>query len=129
MAAMFDTHKFVKTLEASGLPRAQAEALSDAMRDAQESANLVTRIDLVEFEARQDKRFVEMEAWQDKRFVEMEARQDKRLDEFRLGVEQRFASVDQRLAIVEGKIILQGWMLGVIVAGVAALILKTFFHG
>jgi len=42
----FDTLKFVKTLQSSGMPAAQAEAVSTAMRDAHDAANLVTRKDL-----------------------------------------------------------------------------------
>lgn len=49
MAAItFDTHKFVKTLEAAGIPEQQAEAISAAVQDAQESAELATKTDLRE---------------------------------------------------------------------------------
>lgn len=42
----FDTLKFVKTLEASGMPTQQAEAVAAAVRDSTDSADLVTRKDL-----------------------------------------------------------------------------------
>jgi len=42
----FDTLKFVKTLESAGMPAEQAEAVSTAVRDAHNAANLVTRKDL-----------------------------------------------------------------------------------
>jgi len=42
----FDTLKFVKTLESAGMPAEQAEAVSIAVRDAHNAANLVTRKDL-----------------------------------------------------------------------------------
>jgi len=42
----FDTLKFVKKLQSSGMPAAQAEAVSTAMRDAHKAANLVTQKDL-----------------------------------------------------------------------------------
>jgi len=42
----FDTLKFVKTLQSAGMPPAQAEAVSIAVRDAHDAANLVTRKDL-----------------------------------------------------------------------------------
>jgi len=45
-AVTFDTLKFVKTLQSSGMPAAQAEAVSTAMRDAHNAADLVTRKDL-----------------------------------------------------------------------------------
>jgi phosphotransferase system glucose/maltose/N-acetylglucosamine-specific IIC component len=47
MAAItFDTPAFVKTLEASGMPTPQAEAVAIAVRNSTESADLVTRKDL-----------------------------------------------------------------------------------
>lgn len=42
----FDTHKFVKQLEASGVPPAQAEVMIDVFRAAQDSAELATKNDL-----------------------------------------------------------------------------------
>jgi len=42
----FDTLKFVKTLEAAGIPFAQAEAFSDAVRDSHEAADIATKRDL-----------------------------------------------------------------------------------
>lgn len=42
----FDTHKFIKTLEAAGLPEAQAEAISIAVRDAHETAEVATKADI-----------------------------------------------------------------------------------
>jgi len=45
-AVTFDTLKFVKTLEASGMPASQAEAVAAAVRDSTDSADLVTKKDL-----------------------------------------------------------------------------------
>lgn len=42
----FDTLKFVKTLEASGIEEKQAEAIASAYRDAANDQQLVTKIDL-----------------------------------------------------------------------------------
>lgn len=42
----FDTLKFVKTLEASGINAAQAEAIASAYRDASNDQELVTKKDL-----------------------------------------------------------------------------------
>jgi hypothetical protein len=44
----FDTLKFVKTLEAAGMPSQQAEAISLAVRDSHEMADLATKGDLRE---------------------------------------------------------------------------------
>ena len=48
----FDTLKFVRTLKAAGIPENQAEALSEAFRDAQSDAELTTKYDLKELELR-----------------------------------------------------------------------------
>lgn len=42
----FDTLKFVKTLEASGIENSQAEAIATAYRDASNDQELVTKKDL-----------------------------------------------------------------------------------
>jgi hypothetical protein len=42
----FDTLRFVKTLEASGITAQQAEAIATAYRDAAADQQLVTKIDL-----------------------------------------------------------------------------------
>jgi hypothetical protein len=47
----FDTHKFIKTLEEAGIPEAQAEAFSTAVRDSHEAAELATKTDLREYES------------------------------------------------------------------------------
>lgn len=44
----FDTLKFVETLKAAGVPDDQAKAISYAVRDAHEVAELATRRDLAE---------------------------------------------------------------------------------
>ncbi|PJI56404.1 DUF1640 domain-containing protein [Escherichia coli] len=42
----FDTLKFVEKLEASGIPAAQARAISDAVRESHESVEVATKRDL-----------------------------------------------------------------------------------
>lgn len=48
----FDTHKFINTLKASGLPENQAEAISEAFKEAQSEADLATKHDLLDLEQR-----------------------------------------------------------------------------
>lgn len=43
----FDAHKFVRTLKAAGVPENQAEAFSEAFKDAQSEAELATKADIV----------------------------------------------------------------------------------
>ncbi|MGS0742864.1 DUF1640 domain-containing protein [Glaciimonas sp. GG7] len=76
----FDTHQFIKKLEAAGLPEAQAEAISEAITSASENADTITRKDL-----------------------------------------------KIELAPIKNELTLVKWMLGIIVAGLAALVLKSFF--
>lgn len=45
-AVPFDTLKFVKTLEASGIENKQAEAIANAYREASSDQELVTKKDL-----------------------------------------------------------------------------------
>lgn len=42
----FDTHKLIRRLEAAGLSVQQAEAIADAVKEAQGEADLVTKKDL-----------------------------------------------------------------------------------
>ena len=86
----FDTHKFIRRLQASGMPEEQAEAITDAFKDAQSEA-VATRRDLKELE------------------IKLEAKLD-RLD-----------------AKFTGEFTLIKWMMGLLLGGVVALILKAFF--
>jgi len=47
-ALTFDTLKFVKTLEAAGVPESQAEAFSTAVRESHEAADVATRGDIAD---------------------------------------------------------------------------------
>jgi len=42
----FDTHKFIRTLKEAGVPESQAEAFSDAFKDAQGEAEIATQYDI-----------------------------------------------------------------------------------
>jgi len=42
----FDTHKFIRTLKEAGVPESQAEAFSDAFKEAQGEAELATQHDI-----------------------------------------------------------------------------------
>jgi hypothetical protein len=53
----FDTLKFVRTLEASGVPAGQAEAIWVAVRDAHTSVEVATKGDLDKLEAKFDAKF------------------------------------------------------------------------
>lgn len=76
----FDTLKFVKTLEASGINASQAEAIASAYRDASADQELVTKKDM----------------------------------------QLEMAPIRADIQIIK-------WMNGLMVGGIIALILKTFF--
>jgi len=48
----FDTHQFIRTIQASGIPENQAEAIAEAFRVAQTNAEMATKGDLGELEYR-----------------------------------------------------------------------------
>lgn len=48
----FDTLKFVKKLKESGIPESQAEAISDAIKEASGEVDVATKGDLRELEYR-----------------------------------------------------------------------------
>lgn len=56
----FDTLKFTRMLEASGMPPEQAEAIAEAFREAAGQADLATRQDLRELELRLDAKISEI---------------------------------------------------------------------
>lgn len=76
----FDTHKFIRRLKDAGVPEPQAEAMAEALRDAQGEAELVTKQDL-----------------------------------------------QLELAPIKADVQLIKWMLGILLAGVASLVIKSFF--
>jgi len=66
----FDTLKFVKKLEESGIPDKQAEAIADAFKDAQGEAELATKADLQDVKNEIELLRRDMDA----RFIQMEQR-------------------------------------------------------
>ncbi len=145
MAALaFDTLAYVRRIIAAGVPREQAEAQADAMKEAfvHNVDALVTRDYLdtrfSEFETRveanMDRRFTEMEARftamevsVDKRFAEQDARFDARFTAMEFSVDKRFAEQDARIDArfstidlkfegINGQFRLVFWMLAVSIA-------------
>ena len=91
-AVTFDTLKFVKTLEASGMPAPQAEAVATAVRDSSDSADLVTRKDL------------------------------------QIELQKELAPIRSDIAVIRSEMTLLKWMIGVVIAGVLSLLVRTFIH-
>ncbi|AUB82210.1 DUF1640 domain-containing protein [Candidatus Thiodictyon syntrophicum] len=99
----FDTHKFLRTIKESGVPENQAEAIAEAFRAAQVEADPVTRTDLAAHGT-------------DLRHALQETEQ--RLKE----------QIDLLRSDLTGKFTLLQWMLGLLLAGVASIIIKSFFQ-
>jgi len=93
----FDTLKFVEKLKAAGIPEAQAKAMAEAQRETFAEA-LDTAL-----ATKSDIKDLGVN-----------------LKELELKIAARFERVD-------GKITLLQWMLALIIAGIASLVLKSFF--
>ena len=66
----FDTHKFIRTLKAAGVPESQAEAFSEAFKEAQGEADLATKRDIDDLRRDMDARFNQV----DSQFIQLEQR-------------------------------------------------------
>jgi len=142
-AVAFDPLGYTHDLEATGVPREQAEVHAKAMTamflhnfDALVTTDyLDTRFTEFEtrIEANMDKRFNAMEASVDQRFSAMEASMDQRfssVDRRFSSVDQRFSSVDQQFLGLESRMDVQfatintelRWLKWLIVTGIAATV-------
>jgi len=105
----FDTLKFVKTLKEAGVPESQAEAFSTAVQESHEAADLATKADLREYES--------------------VIRGD--LEKLETGLRHEMGDLRHEIKALElrihGEMLLLKWMLGLLIAGVVSLILKSFF--
>ena len=111
-AIVFDSLAYVRRVVAAGMPREQAEAQAEAMKEVfvHNIDALVTRdyLDVrfnefaTRFEASMDRRFAEMTGSIDKRFSEMNGSIDQRFSEMDASINQRFSemngSIDQRFS-------------------------------
>ena len=134
MAAIaFDTLAYVRRIVAAGVPREQAEAQADAMKEAfvHNVDALVTRDYLdtrfTEFETRveanMDRRFTAMEINVDKRFTAMESNVDKRFTE----VDKRFDGLELRFERIDSKFSRIYLMFGLTMVTATIPILQNFF--
>ena len=93
----FDTLKFANKLKAAGVPPEQAEAEATALSE-------VLEVNLKEPATKEDLK--------------------SGLKELEMTLTSRF---DSRFEKLMGEIVLLKWMLGILIAGVISLILKSFF--
>ena len=93
----FDTLAFVKRLKAAGFNENQAEALSEAQKDS----------------------FAEI--------IEDRLATKKDLNEMEITLKTAINRVEKNISEVKAEQNLVKWMMGFVLAGIAALILKSFF--
>ena len=105
----FDTYKFIRTIKESGIPENQAEAIADAFRAAQVEADVATKPDLAAYDT--DLRHA---------LQETEHRLDAKIDLLR-------SDMNLLRSDLNGKFTLLQWMQGLLLAGVASLVIKSFF--
>jgi|GEM_PF-803612 len=72
-------------------------------------------------------RFAESKNEMDRRFAESKNNMDQRFAENKNEMNQRFAEVGTRFTEIKGELTLLKWMLGVLITGVAGLIVRAFF--
>ncbi|MFN3076343.1 MAG: DUF1640 domain-containing protein [Alphaproteobacteria bacterium] len=96
----FDTHIFIKRLITAGMPEPQAEAVTAMVKEAQDVAagELATRADIARLEAATKADIRDVRG------------------EMALG-----------FARVQAEVNLLKWMVGILLAGVASLVLRAFF--
>ncbi|MEH6587352.1 MAG: hypothetical protein V7720_12385 [Halioglobus sp.] len=113
-AVAFDPLEYTHQLEASGVPREQAEVHAKAM-----TAMFLHNFDALVTKDYLDSRFNEFEtkigATMDKRFANMES-----------GIDKRFAEVDLRLERMDGRFNLLYWMQGITIACVVIPVISNF---
>ena len=122
MAAIaFDPLEFTHELEATGVPREQAEVHAKAM-----TAQFIHNFDALVTRDYLDSRFSDfenrLEAKMDRRFGEV----DKQLAEIVKTTDSRFAGVDVRFERVDGKFTLMYWMQGLTIACVVIPAIRSF---
>jgi len=119
----FDTLRFVETLENAGVKREHASATATAMREAQDTALADHAREQQEINARA---VAELDTKTEKSQFKTEAA----ILEMRAEMKQRFSEMDTKFDLLEqrthSRFTLLQWMLGVLIAGVLALVVRAF---
>jgi hypothetical protein len=116
----FDTHAYIKRLKAAGFNEKQAEAQSELQAEVLSSLvteKLATKDDLLRIE-------------QDLLRIEHALREDMLLSEGRLkeSIMILESQTKQEFIRLDGKFNLLHWMFGILLAGMVALLFKSFLH-
>jgi coiled-coil family 90 protein len=135
--ATFDTLKFANRLKQAGVPAPQAEAEAEALAEALQVnlRDLATKSDLsaVRDELKRDLAAVRDELKRDLAAVHDELKRDLAAVRDELKSDARDSETRARGRIdtleskMDGKFLLLQWMLGLLLGGILALVLKAFF--
>jgi hypothetical protein len=108
MAAIaLDPMEFMQQLEASGMPRSQAEAVAKGY-----TAMLVHNLDALVTKDYLDTRFAEFESKMDLRFAEAENRTDGKFKELESKMDLRFAEFQSKMDVSFARVnVIQGILL------------------
>lgn len=98
----FDTHKLVRQLQDAGFPEKQAELIIEVVWLSREDVDAAVRAAVAAQDTEQRHSLQEVE---------------RRLD----------AKLDLLRSDMNGKFTLLQWMLGLVLAGIASLVIKSFF--
>ena len=123
----FDTLKFVKTLKEAGISELQAEAFSTAVRESHEAADVATKGDITDL--RHEMKELETGLHHEidglrHEIKELESGLRHEIKELESGLRHEMKELDLRR---QGEMLLLKWMLGILIAGMASLVLKAFF--
>ncbi|KAG0094213.1 hypothetical protein BGZ92_000009 [Podila epicladia] len=90
---------------AAGIPEKQAKAQTAALLESYETAELATKADLREYESA--------------------IRND--LEKLEIKLDAKFSNLTSELSSVKNELSSMKWVLGMVVAGIVTLLIKTFF--
>jgi len=112
-AIMFDTLKLVDTLEQAALPREQARAIVDVVRESHE-ITLAGQSNIAQTTS-------------ERVSAELDTKTGREIASTRGEISNLRNDMELRFAKVEAELKLHRWMLGAILGGIVALVLKSFF--
>jgi predicted phage-related endonuclease len=119
-AVTFDTYEFVKNLKAKGFQEEQAEGISNALRDALAVAEVATKHDLRELETSVNTKIKELETTLKNDIKELETNVKTIETTLKRDIQELRLEFKAEIAPLK-------WMSSATIAGVIALIIKTFF--
>ncbi len=114
--AAFDTLQIFEDLEKAGFEESKAKAISAVVRRAHESADFATKRDIDDLRKDMDAKFAGMDA----KLASMEERSDAKHESLRKDMDAKFDVLRAEMAAIK-------WGLGIIGAGIVAMLVKTFF--